>query len=256
MGFATLGSGLGNVILAPLINLYVLHYGFFGTMLLLGAQQLHHLISAFLYVPLSKLSKLKPEYADVVTEVKGTEDGKSASKVDSTTEFLKEDETLAVSSTEIKTDTSNTERPELQNSQIDVTESPIEVEIAEGKPSKKSLRKRKEESLYCNFTFMLYGLLIMCLQATVPTFLIFLPSLAKEHGASETNAAFALSIMGFADMGGRFISAFIYDIKQLRKNRRFVYCVNTALFAGATGCMAFMPSYITTVIMTAVTGKN
>ena len=185
MGFATLGSGLGNVILAPLISLYVLHYGFFGTMLLLGAQQLHHLISAFLYVPLSKLSKLKPEYADVVTKVKGTEDGKSASKVDSTTAFLKEDETLAVSSTEIKTDTSNTERLELQNSQINVTESPIEVEIAEGKPSKKSLRKCKEESLYCNFTFMLYGLLIMCLQATVPTFLIFCRVSPKSMGLQK-----------------------------------------------------------------------
>ena len=52
MGFALLGCGLGNIAFAHITNLTLHSYGYWGSMLILGAIQLNHAISGALYRPL------------------------------------------------------------------------------------------------------------------------------------------------------------------------------------------------------------
>ncbi|ELT92539.1 hypothetical protein CAPTEDRAFT_219362 [Capitella teleta] len=74
MGLATIGSGLGNVVLAPLINLLLDEYGFFGTMLLLGAIAANTCAVALVYRPRKrkKQKKIKTKKDDEESSVQDT----------------------------------------------------------------------------------------------------------------------------------------------------------------------------------------
>ena len=313
MGFSTLGSGLGNVVLAPLISLSIDHYGFFGATLFLGALQLHHIISALLYVPLSQMSRLKPAcvQADKQLEVCAGQNEKDEQSLNDQNLSYQEQEKKAMKSerNEMPTSALKCDADSIGDAEVSyeksrsesghaLSDAEINVKLdgkgdtyilnestksenaehtkpepqytittipqnssKEDNPSllpKQNVAAADSSSynLCCNWTFLVYGVVIMCLQANIQTFLIFLPALSKEYGATDTKAAFVLSIMGFADMAGRFISGFIFDVKPLRRRRRFIYCINCVVFGLAVFTMAFMPGYIAIATMTAITGKS
>ena len=51
MALSTLGTGFGNVCMAPLVTLLVNQYGYFGTMLIVGALLLNNSVGGALYRP-------------------------------------------------------------------------------------------------------------------------------------------------------------------------------------------------------------
>ena len=62
----------------------------------------------------------------------------------------------------------------------------------------------------------MYCIEITAMSIAIQTFLTFLPGLAKEYkAAGDKEAAFLLSIMGIADMGGRLSVGFAMDLKEV-----------------------------------------
>lgn len=72
MGFSTIGSGLGTVALAPLINLLLQEYSYFGAMFIMGAIMLNNCVSGALYRPVHK-NKNKHAPQEDKTEQPGDE---------------------------------------------------------------------------------------------------------------------------------------------------------------------------------------
>ena len=75
MGVSTLGSGLGTVIIAPLISLMLEHYGYQGAMMITGALILNNCVAGALYRPIEdNFPKPKcKELQDLTKESKSTE---------------------------------------------------------------------------------------------------------------------------------------------------------------------------------------
>jgi len=67
MSFATIGSGLGMIALAPILDLLLHHYSLYGCFLILGAIQFNNCVSGCLFRPLPKHRKVQEEVKPVKT---------------------------------------------------------------------------------------------------------------------------------------------------------------------------------------------
>lgn len=73
-------------------------------------------------------------------------------------------------------------------------------------------------SLFCSSIILLY-------MSYLPS-VYFLPALAEAAAISKSSAALLLSIVGACDMCGRILSGFLFDVKQVKPYRAYIY--NTA----------------------------
>ena len=190
MGVSTLGSGLGTVIIAPLISLLLEHYGYQGAMMITGALILNNCVASALYRPVEdnfpKKSKSKPQNLDLQGVNTGAE---------------------------------NVTRSQTSN-------------VPNG-ASKGFGKLKKHFTILKNHTFFLYCIEITAMSIAIQTFLTFLPGLAKEYkAAGDKEAAFLLSIMGIADMGGRLSVGFAMDLKQVS-----AFISSSSLIAYCNWCM-------------------
>ena len=173
MGVSTLGSGLGTVIIAPLISLLLENYGYQGAMMITGALILNNCIASALYRPVEDNFPKKSKNKTQNQESQGVNSG---------AENITDGQT-----------------PNVTNR------------------SPKGIGKLKKHFIILkNPTFFLYCIEITAMSIAIQTFLTFLPGLAKEYkAAGDKEAAFLLSIMGIADMGGRLSVGFAMDLKQV-----------------------------------------
>ena len=64
--------------------------------------------------------------------------------------------------------------------------------------------RRRRSSMWTNFPFIVYCVVVASVQGCIQSVLIFLPARARELGARPNAAALLLTIFGVADMVGRF----------------------------------------------------
>ena len=196
MAFSTLGSGLGNVALSPLL-VYLLHeYSYSGAFLILGGIMLHNCFAGSLFRPLrtsrkNEMAKQGKELQDMKQDDKDTEDAKKCCLC------------ACACSAECK----------------------------------------ERLSPLTNLTFLLYCLLIISMPFCIQASLVFVPSLCKEIGLSQTQAALLLSIFGFADISGRFFFGIVFDLQWIRPRRRPLHSCLGIIMGVAVICVSFVPSF-------------
>ena len=254
MAFATLGSGVGNVVLSPAISALVDEYGFSGTMVILSSLMLNNFISAALYWPLRKKRGLPRER--VVGRV---EEGKADEKQ----AIFIGDKTDDAKSAVVKCDAGgggdndSGDRvivlPDKGQSSVDVDTQTkhAAIDTYSGAPVTKASTADDTDKGVCskykrllrNPTFLLYGYQIMCMQVCIPVYLIFLPDFALEHGTDRMHAAFILSVMGISDMVGRVFFGFVFDLDRVRRHQPKLHSAFGIAFGLATACVIFMPSF-------------
>ena len=201
MAFATLGSGLGNVALSPLL-VHLLHeYSYAGTFLILGGIMLNNCFAGSLFRPLR------------------------APKKNRVHETVEHDEELQTISRETGPADSTVENADV------------------GKAGRCAGRGAESLKLLSNVTFVLYCALIISMPFCIQASLVFVPSLCKEKGFTQTQAALLLSIFGFADITGRFFFGVMFDLTWVRPHRRpFHSCIGVCMGASVI-CVSFMPSF-------------
>ncbi len=176
MGVSTVGSGLGTVIIAPMISLLLTHYAYQGAMIIVGGLMLNNLVSAALYRPVAD-NYPKPK-KPAIQELKN----------------LKED----------------------NNTTNDLAKDANVPQEKDGNLCSRCFSKMQSQfAIMTNVTFLLYGLQITAMSICIQTFLTFLPGLALEYGVvdNKQSASFFLSYMGLADMAGRLLIGFPMDLK-------------------------------------------
>ncbi|ELT99982.1 hypothetical protein CAPTEDRAFT_136933 [Capitella teleta] len=78
--------------------------------------------------------------------------------------------------------------------------------------------------------------------------LIFVPEFAVEKGFSHSEAALLLSVYGFTDLTIRFLCAFLFDLRGVRKERRYPFALVGIMFGISTIVISLMPDYGTLAI--------
>lgn len=276
MGLATIGSGLGSIILAPTVTALLYNYSFFGTMIMLGGIQLHNCVAGALYRPVSsqveKYVDCQSKSGDNVeqSEMKSNDTNyaekqlnkSSQMKLENSEDLETKDQLMLENSKDPeKGDNCRTNYAEnhlrkcskkkiLSSKLILETSEDLETKKDHSKTLKTSCCHLAEDSLFRNFTFYLYGYLIMSMQICIQSYVIFLPGYAKEYGASTTEASLLLSIFGFVDMIGRLLFGILFDLKWISRRRKDFYCLVSALFGLGAMSLTFMPNFVSICVMT------
>jgi len=99
-------------------------------------------------------------------------------------------------------------------------------------------------SLWTNFAFIVYCLVVCAVQGCIQSVLIFLPARGKELGAGPRAAALLLTLFGAFDMGGRFIFGFVFDIRAVRRRRSYLYTAVAASFGTSAMLLAAGGGYV------------
>ena len=84
----------------------------------------------------------------------------------------------------------------------------------------------------------------MCMPFALMTAMIYLPPLAHEAGADDIEASLMLSILGAADIVGRFLWGFLFDLKCVRdkKRRQFMFGITGIMFGISVIILGFCHS--------------
>ena len=106
--------------------------------------------------------------------------------------------------------------------------------------------------LLSNITFCSYAFVIVSMQFCLVVFLIFLPKLALEVGARESNLWYTLVIFGVFDIVGRLAAGFIFDLKPFRQNRSRIFCFVSLMFGVFVVCYVIAQSFVIVCLLTAL----
>ena len=107
-------------------------------------------------------------------------------------------------------------------------------------------------SLWTNFPFVVYCMLVAAVQGCIMSVLIFLPARGRELGAGASAAALLLTLFGAFDMGGRFVFGFVFDIRAVRRRRSYLYTVLAVLFGAGAALLATLDDYVLLATVTCV----
>ena len=99
-------------------------------------------------------------------------------------------------------------------------------------------------SLWTNFPFVVYCMLVAAVQGCIQSVLIFLPSRGRELGAGPSAAALLLTLFGAFDMGGRFVFGFVFDIRAVRRRRSYLYTAVAVSFGSGAALLAAVDDYV------------
>ena len=290
MSLATVGSGLGTIVLAPLETFLLHEYGHYGAMLIVGGLMLNCMVAGSLFRALdSKLNwpRQKPEVAQEMHVIIGGDDEDMMDGEDvickASSEFvveetLMEDEEIPLNTDNIKScepatgievhkSGSNVDVYKDNSAQSDVDKdvsdirnghnipmkrtasqvSQTEEQMSQGKQETISSKESSTSDLHhqieseelqskCaaiktkyaflkSVTFWVYAINISALPCVAQSYMVYTPSLMKERGFSDTQAALVLSIAGASDIAGRFIAGFLFDLSFVRTRRWPVHTV-------------------------------
>ena len=107
-------------------------------------------------------------------------------------------------------------------------------------------------ALLTNVTFLTYAFVIVGMQFCLVVFLIFLPKLALETGARESQLWYTLLIFGVLDIAGRLAVGVVFDLKIFRQNRSRPFCAVSLLFGVFVACLTVAPSFQSVCVLTAL----
>lgn len=119
-------------------------------------------------------------------------------------------------------------------------------------PSPLRLLSFFKSSLWFNVPFILYCTMVTATQGCIQAVLVFLPGCGRELGATRQQASLLLTVFGAADMIGRFVFGFVFDLKPLRSRRTHLYTAVAASFAAMAVLLGFMPTYLSLAVVTAL----
>ena len=247
MGFATVGSGLGGMCIPWIVKLLYDSYAYYGTMLVTGAVMLNCCVIGALYRPFAPPRRKRVNHGDQQRD----EPPKlfSLDSDDSDIELSNETNLHPLPEKEKQRVTAGLANGTIQG---DREEPMIKAEKNKTmKPNKKTIF---DFSLLLNRTFFVYGIVVMSLSITQQTYNIFIVAIGKERGLDDTRSIILTAISGSTDMAGRILSGFLFDLKFVRKYRRFIIC--GALFMGASCeiCIPFTSEYVGLVVLSALFG--
>ena len=251
MAFATVGSGVGSVVLSPGISVLVDRYAFPGAMIILSALMLNNLVSAALYWPLKKgadkrrtsRSQTAAETADEKVVLVGDKTSVSES------ELMLEDVKRQFGAGECDNDDQRKVIVAADSIDSSGTAFKRTASTKSNTPDASTTHAccrcscSKYGRLLKNRTFLLYSVQIMCMQVCIPVYLIFLVDFAAENGTGRMHATFILSLMGVSDMVGRIIFGFVFDLDCIRGHRPKLHSVFGIAFGATTAFVMFTPSY-------------
>jgi MFS family permease len=273
MALSTLGSGFGSICLAPVVMALVESFNYFGTMLVIGGLLLNTMVGGALY---RKPPKTLPTLTKVECELTLTvESSKPAQDVGSI-ETTENDDTNDTTSSSQKENQDGTGKQgqlpilvDEQNNEIQVSlnddiksSQTLTTAAKKQKPTKESIKivptvKRIcparcscRSSLWTNFPFIVYCLLVAAVQGCIQSVLIFLPARGRELGASAQAASLLLTLFGAFDMAGRFVFGFMFDLKWFCKRRTHLYTAVAMAFSIVTAFLAAANSYVTLAAVT------
>ena len=228
MALATVGSGLGHMIISPAIVALVDAYGFTGAMLILGGLMMHTCIGAGLYRPLRELTTTAVALTDRDVAVSTPGDEGAGDDVAATAERAEDPAATSLMTADAPAPPPRC--PRLPAALSDYA------------------------ALLTDPTYLLYGGLIAAMAVCIQGYLMFLPDFAMERGATEEAAAFAPSFMAFADMCGRIAFGFLYDLRAVRPRRPVLHAVIGILFGAFTLLTATAASYVVIAVVAVAVG--
>ena len=254
MAFATVGSGVGSVVLSPGISVLVDRYAFPGAMIILSALMLNNLVSAALYWPLKKGAE-KRRTSRSQTAAEGNEkcvlvdDKTSVRESELKLNDAKRDASRCFGPGECDND--DQRKVIIAADSIDSSGTAFKrtASTNSNAPDGSTTTARnicscsKYGRLLKNRTFLLYSFQIMCMQVCIPVYLIFLVDFAAENGTGRMHATFILSLMGVSDMVGRIIFGFVFDLDCIQGRRPKLHSVFGIAFGASTAVVMFTPSY-------------
>ena len=118
-------------------------------------------------------------------------------------------------------------------------------------PSSKYLRVPRS-SLWTNFPFILYCMVVAAAQGCIRIVVIFLPARCSELGAGPSAAAFLLTLFGAFDVGGCLIFGFLFDIPAVRRRRSYLYAAVAVSFGAGTALLAAADNYVALALVTCI----
>ena len=278
MAFATLGSGIGNIVLSPALSAWFDVYGYSGSMLILSSLMLNNFVGAALYRPIHMAAwkKTAAQTEERMTEERMTEERMTEEK---RAIFIGNKTSVSISETlsdDVKHDTglpSGDEDcddddcdkvivlPDKRDlSAIKQTESTESNTLVADAPEASTVDDHSNSScrkylrLLKNQTFLLYGYQIMCMQVCISIYLIFVADFALENGTNRMDAAFVLSMMGISDMVGRIFFGFVFDLECMWSHRPKLHSAFGIAFGLVTACVMFLPSYSGMLVIGAIVG--
>ncbi|XP_013406716.1 monocarboxylate transporter 9 [Lingula anatina] len=241
---ATVGAGIGSLILPPFLTYLVYLFDYSGQMLIMGAIMLNQVVSGALYRPLAprrnhdrqvrsttkSAVKEHNEFEENIIFVEKCMDDSQIIDI-TTADNLEVKQTF----TERKTSSAVRGSTECHKLRPDTFPESIQQEKCSqtfGNPVKRSTVVRRNAVLhelraYGNLLkdarFLTFGLNWTCLGMGPPTGLMFLGAIAEEHGVPRSQSPFLYSILSIFDIAARIMVALLCDRTWLRWRRHHVY---------------------------------
>ena len=202
MGFSSFGTGIGGICLPWIIKLLNDSYSYYGTMLVLGAIMLNCSVIGTVYIP---YRQIKPKQSSKTKYARKTTYSKSDHSTESTKLLPgKEDHVVKV----------NTNPPIVTSGCTNVSrsfENNLLDDISNGDISNMK-KKTLDFRILLERNFILYALCLMFQAVAIQIFNTFMVAYARERGVGDSQAVVLPSLNGFADMAGRLLSGFLFDL--------------------------------------------
>ncbi|XP_013406563.1 monocarboxylate transporter 12-like [Lingula anatina] len=237
---ASMGAGIGSLVLPPFLTYLVYHYDYSGQMLIMGAIMLNQVVGGALFRPL--FPKRNHEEQILSTTKRNV---KECSRINGNPKTIH-----GMKQSEVGDDKLEMKQTILghKNSSAGTSACPKSPPYTfpkctqEGKRSKTFGNPVKKSSIWKtnavlhelrvygnllkNVRFLTFGLNWTCLAMGPPTGLMFLGAIAEEHGVPRSQSPLLYSIQGISDIASRVMVAFLCDRTWLRRRRHHVYNIS------------------------------
>ena len=267
MGVATLGSGIGAIIMPPLWTFMFNNYGYFGTMLIVGGLYLNNTVAGGVFRQL-RMPRVKSHKVEKGRDKSGHHNHSSTTTPTTTLNKSHKGRSGSDTTGDHNHSSATTETTTLNKShkgkrgsdttgeydhrsktttitQTDCPSYPSEavyhdVHILDLVTSK--LR------LLCNIGFLIHALTIATIPFALQATVTFLPSWADELGLTETQSSLLVMTTGVTDIIGRIAFGFIFDHRLVVSRRQICYKWVSVLFGLSTIVICFCRSMNTLTI--------
>ena len=239
------------MLISPLVTVMFDHYGYSGTMLLLGGILLHALISAALFRPLTlsktdmqEMEEIKKEMQEGETKENGImltvpETRERSHSALETTEPLAFGSNLSIAMEDDEEDDAN----------VKEIKSLSQDESVKIKKKKGFCAKYFNPELIKEKKFLSFSLMMMCVFVCFSCMTTFMAALAKEKGITTTQFAIILMAAAATDLVGRFSSGFLFDLKIVVHRRMLLFSLLGLTFSTLMAMLPFACNFETFIVI-------
>ena len=228
MGLATVGSGLGAIIMPPLWTFMFGYYGYFGAMLIMGSIYLNNTVAGTLF---RAIRRPKP-----ITQRESINNQENqVERVEQYQGQIKGDDEQYKG--QIKGDDEIATTPTCTD---------------KIKYIFKSLSQKLK--LLLNLGFLIHAFTMMSIPFPLQATVNYLPSWATEQGLSQQQTASLIMLTGVTDIIGRITSGLVIDHRLVIHRRHIVYKWLCIVFGLTTVAFCFSSSLVSFVIISLLWG--